>query len=184
MYGLDLCLEPPLLTIPFPKVPLPQRFVKDPFSRISGFGGKVYLFCKSCASKPEILMLWEMPGLAAVFSDESVSGPIMPSVPTVLGYVEPICQDSGHVETAIAIRTKSTAFEHAISFESRKTHHLEEKDQLQLLAQKWEALISIDYHAFDRGLDLEQLPYAERVQVVLEVLGGKSLATIRQRCHN
>ena len=138
----------------------------------------------SCASKPEILMLWEMPGLAAVFSDESVSGPIVPSVPTVLGYVEPICQDSGHVETAIAIRTKSTAFEHAISFESRKTHHLEEKDQLKLLAQKWEALISIDYHAFDRGLDLEQLPFAERVQVVLEVLGGKSLATIRQRCHN
>ena len=83
---------------------------------------------------------------------------LVPDVPTVLGYVEPVSNEGGHIEPAAAIRTKSTAFEHAIAFESRRTCHLEEDEQMQLLAQKWEALISIDYHAFDLGLDTVVLP--------------------------
>ena len=83
---------------------------------------------------------------------------LVPDVPTVLGYVEPVSNEGGHIEPAAAIRTKSTAFEHAIAFESRRTCHLEEDEQMQLLAQKWEALISTDYHAFDLGLDTVVLP--------------------------
>ena len=134
---------------------------------------------RSCASTPNILMPWEMPALSMVFgtSDE----PLVPDVPVPLGYVEPVSKSGGHEEPATAIRTKTTAFEHAISFESKRTSHLEEDDQMQLLAQRWEAVISIDYRSFDLGLDLEQLQHCDRVKVVLEVLGGKFIATIRQR---
>ena len=114
-----------------------------------------------------------------VFSQ--VDSPVVPAVPTVLGYVEPEPLDVGRGSLPIPVGTKGTAFEHAIAFESRRTCHLQEADQFQLLAQKWEALISIDYRAFGIGLDIEHLPYAERVQTVMDVLGGKSVATIRQR---
>ena len=131
------------------------------------------------ASPPRIVMPWEMPGLSMVFDQDDAS--VIPSVPTVVGYVEPVHHAVGHEEPAVAIRTRATSFEHAISFESRRTKHLEELDQMRLLSQKWEALISIDYRAFDIGVDLMHLTHQERVDTVTDVLGGKSLATIRQR---
>lgn len=134
---------------------------------------------RSFSATPTIVMPWELPGLSMVFGDEET--PVVPNVPAIQGHVEPVQQSSEHAAPAVAIRTKTTAFAHAIASDSRRVEHLEDGDQLQLLAQKWEAVLSVDYHAFDLGLDLVTLPYDERVRAVMDVLGGKSTATIPQR---
>ena len=56
-----------------------------------------------------------------------------------------------------------------------------EGDQLLLLLQKWEAVISISPQSFDVGIDLTVLNYEQRVTTIGEVLGGKSVGTLRQR---
>jgi len=106
--------------------------------------------------------------------------PIIPPIRPVLGYVEP---PSGDVRTegVVIVQPKATAFEHAISFNSKRTCHLPESEQLLLLIQKWEAVVSIEPRAFDLGVNVVDLTYEERLSVVRDVLGGKAIATIRQR---
>ena len=76
----------------------------------------------------------------------------------------------------MTVHPKATAFEHATSFNSKRTCHLPESEQFLLLIQKWEAVISIDPRAFDLGVDVEGLLYEERLSVVRDVLGGKAIA--------
>eukprot|EP00435_Cladocopium_sp_Y103_P030499 s4056_g7.t1 len=133
----------------------------------------------TCSMPPSITMPWEMPGLAMVFGETEL--PVVPQVPLVVGYVEPAPVDAGHSEPAVVLSTKATAFEHAISFESRRTSFLDESEQMQLLIQKWEAVVSIDYSSFDLGVSMYDLTYEDRLQTIREVLGGKSLGTIKQR---
>eukprot|EP00435_Cladocopium_sp_Y103_P045581 s2791_g13.t1 len=52
---------------------------------------------------------------------------------------------------------------------------------MQLLVQKWEAVVSIDYSSFDLGVNMYELTYDDRLQTIKDVLGGKSLGTIKQR---
>jgi hypothetical protein len=132
----------------------------------------------SCASAPDIALPWEMPALSMVFGEPS--RPIVPPVRPVMGYVEPASEETGP-ERAVTVHPKATAFEHAISFNSKRTCHLPESEQFLLLIQKWEAGISIDPRAFDLGVDVEGLLYEERLSVVRDVLGGKAIATVRQR---
>ena len=69
----------------------------------------------------------------------------------------------------------------AISFKSKSACHLDEKSQLDMLAQKWEVLISIDYTAFNLGLQVFGRPHAEKVTIVFELLGGKSPGALTRR---
>lgn len=128
----------------------------------------------------QILMPWEEQSFAWVFGEKD---PLeFPTIAPVWGYIEPQPEE---VETrtggAIAISDKPTVFEGAIAFNSFRTCHLCEGDQFALLAQKWEALISVNYSAFDLGIHLFDKEYPERVRVVAEVLGGKSPATLSRR---
>ena len=133
----------------------------------------------SCASMPEITMPWNLPGLSMVLGNEEDS--LVPRVPTVPGYVDPPASSESKGQAVLTVCTKATAFEHAIAFDSKRVCHLEDHDQLQLLIQKWEAMISIDCSAFDLGVDIMHLTYAERLDAVKDILGGKAIATLRQR---
>ena len=133
----------------------------------------------SCASMPNIQMPWEMPALSMVFGGEE--DPIVPPVRPILGYVEPARSESEIERLPMSLQSKSTAFEHAISFESKRVCHLPEGDQLLLLLQKWEAVISISFQSFDLGIDIAVMDYEQRIATIGEVLGGKSVGTLRQR---
>lgn len=132
----------------------------------------------SCSAVPNIVMPWDLPGLSLVLGDErETDGHLVPTVP---GYVEPT-PEPAHDRPTFAVRTKATAFEHAIAFDSRRVVHLDDDEQFRLLVQKWEAILSINYHAFDLGVEIASLSQEERLKAVGEVLGGKAVATIRQR---
>ena len=133
----------------------------------------------SCSIVPDIVMPWSLPGLSMVLGDESEA--ILPMVPTVPGYVEPVPDNPSQDRPSLPVRTKATAFEHAIAFDSRRVVHLDDDEQFRLLVQKWEAMLSINYHAFDLGVEISSLSQEERLRAVSEVLGGKAVATIRQR---
>ncbi|CAL1129302.1 unnamed protein product [Cladocopium goreaui] len=133
----------------------------------------------SCSVVPDIVMPWNLPGLSMVLGDESET--IVPSVPTVPGYVEPALDHLTQDRPSLPVRTKATAFEHAIAFDSRRVVHLDDDEQFRLLVQKWEAMLSINYHAFDLGVEISGLSQEERLRAVSEVLGGKAVATVRQR---
>eukprot|EP00435_Cladocopium_sp_Y103_P071119 s179_g36.t1 len=127
-----------------------------------------------------IILPWEMPSMSWVFGDRDPWE--VPSVAPVLGYVEPVREPEGaRPEPAVVVSEKATVFESAISFNSFKTCHLGEKDQLVLLSQRWEALMSINYSAFDVGIEIFNVGFEERVKTVSEVLGGKSPATLSRR---
>ena len=130
------------------------------------------------SAPPNIVMPWEMPAMSLVFGGPE--RPIVPPVRPVLGYVEPAPLNAGQ-PAILSSEARATAFEHAISFESRRTCHLPEHEQYALLVQKWEALISINYKAFDLGIDIEHLEYQERLGIISEVLGGKAVAPVKQR---
>eukprot|EP00435_Cladocopium_sp_Y103_P042781 s2110_g11.t3 len=127
-----------------------------------------------------IVMPWETPAMSWVFGNREPWE--FPSVPPVLGYIEPSSEVEGtRREPAVIVSDKPTVFEGAISFNSFRTCHLDEGSQLNLLAQRWEALISVNYSAFDIGIDIHALGFSERVRTVAEVLGGKSPATLSRR---
>ena len=115
----------------------------------------------SSSSMPDILMPWEMPALSMVFGESEE--PIIPPVRPILGYVEPPQIESVTERPPMSLQPKTTAFEHAISFESKRVCHLPESDQLLLLLQKWEAVISISFPSFDVGVDIAVLSYEQRV---------------------
>ena len=71
----------------------------------------------SNSSMPDILMPWEMPALSMVFGESEE--PIIPSVRPILGYVEPPQIESVTERPPMSLQPKTTAFEHAISFESK-----------------------------------------------------------------
>ena len=71
-----------------------------------------------CSIAPVISMVFE--------SDEPQ---IVPGVPCVLGYVEPKQRPTGHAEPAVAIRPRAAVYEHATSFDSRRSCHLEESER-------------------------------------------------------
>jgi hypothetical protein len=97
-------------------------------------------------------------------------------------YVEPESASVvGRREQAAVISSKPTFFGDAIAFNSKRACHLSEGSQLEILAQKWEALISINYSAFDLGLQIHGLPFNERVKIVSEVLGGNSPSPLTRR---
>ena len=132
------------------------------------------------ARPSEFVMPWEMPSMSWVFGDGDPFA--IPDVTPVLGYVEPQPEpESSRPGPVIALVDKPTVFESAISFNSFRTCHLCEGDQLSMLAQKWEALISINYSAFNLGVGILDADFAERVEIVSEVLGGKSPATLSRR---
>ena len=133
------------------------------------------------AARPvDLTMPWEQPSMQWIFSDGDEFE--FPSVPPVWDYVEPApFQMETHAEPAAVICSKPTFFEDAIAFNSKRACHLSEKCQLNILSQKWEALISINYGAFNLGLQVINLPYEERVRAVSEILGGKSPATLTRR---
>ena len=133
----------------------------------------------SCSCAPSIRMPWEMPALSLVFGREEDS--LIPQVRPVLGYVEPQGDGSEPERPAVSLQPKSTAFEHAISFNSKRVCHLPESEQLLLMLQKWEAVISISYRSFNLGIDIESMEYEQRIATVGEVLRGKSVGTLRQR---
>ena len=133
----------------------------------------------SNSSMPDILMPWEMPALSMVFGGNEE--PIIPLVRPILGYVEPSQIEGVTARPPMSLQPKTTAFEHAISFDSKRVCHLPESDQLLLLLQKWEAVISISFPSFDVGVDIAILSYEQRVSTIGEILGGKSVGTLRQR---
>ena len=130
------------------------------------------------SAPPNIVMPWEMPAMSLVFGGPEM--PLIPPVRPVPLYVEPTPSSTAQ-PAVLPSEAKATAFEHAISFESRRSCHLPEHEQFALLVQKWEALISINYKAFDLGIDIEHLEYQERLGIISEVLGGKAVATVKQR---
>ena len=133
----------------------------------------------SNSSMPDILMPWEMPALSMVFGGSE--DPIVPPVRPILGYVEPLQVESVTERPPMSLQSRTTAFEHAISFDSKRVCHLPESDQLLLLLQKWEAVISISFPSFDVGVDMSVLNYEQRISTIGEILGGKSVGTLRQR---
>ena len=133
------------------------------------------------SSRPcEIVMPWEQPSMSWIFSDNEPA--VIPNIPPIWDCVEPSRpSDGGYSEPAVVISSKPTFYSDAIAFNSRRTCHLSEQGQLDILSQKWESLISINYAAFDLGLHVHGHPFAERVRIVAEVLGGKSPGTLTRR---
>eukprot|EP00435_Cladocopium_sp_Y103_P011314 s1805_g2.t4 len=132
------------------------------------------------AARPsQIVLPWEEPSMSWIFGDGDQS--VIPDVAPVWGYIEPEVESEQHREVAVAVESRPTVFESAISFGSFRTCHLSDSDQLSILSQKFEALVSINYAAFDLGVQIFDSPYAVRVQTVSEVLGGKSPATLSRR---
>eukprot|EP00435_Cladocopium_sp_Y103_P024661 s285_g6.t1 len=133
----------------------------------------------SVARPAQLVLPWEEPSLSWVFGE---SDPLdFPSVTPVWGYVEPEEVVDRRREATVAVESKPTVFESAVAFGSVRTCHLKDSDQLSILAQKFEALVSINYSAFDMGIQICDSPYAERVQTISEILGGKSPATLSRR---
>ena len=129
------------------------------------------------ARPSDLIMPWEEPSMSWVFGERDPFS--IPDVTPVWGYVEPQHEpEDTRPGRGVPVMDKPTVFESAISFNSFRTCHLSESDQLAILAQKWEALISINYSAFDLGIQIFDVEYAERVKIVSEVLGGKSPATL------
>eukprot|EP00435_Cladocopium_sp_Y103_P020847 s37_g5.t1 len=127
-----------------------------------------------------IVLPWEMPSMSWVFGE---TDPLdFPFVAPVLGYVEPVEQIvDTRPDHVVQINPKGTFFEGAIAFNSFRTCHLDEGSQLSLLAQKWEAVVSINYSAFDLGIEIFEIDFKERAKIMSEVLGGKSPATLSRR---
>lgn len=135
----------------------------------------------AATSRPgEILMPWEQPSMSWIFGSDDID--VIPNIQPVGDYVEPCEPTSGpHLEPAAVIHSKPTFYSDAIAFNSKRACHLSERCQLDMLSQKWESLISINYSSFDLGLQVFGLPYHERVKIVAEVLGGKSPGTLTRR---
>ena len=127
-----------------------------------------------------IVLPWEMPSMAWVFGE---GDPLdFPAIAPVLGYVEPADSlETTRSEPAVALSGRKTFFENAITFNSFRTCHLDDRSQHALLSQKWEALVSINYSAFDLGIQIFDAAFDEKVTVVSEVLAGKSPATLSRR---
>eukprot|EP00435_Cladocopium_sp_Y103_P043649 s2024_g12.t1 len=132
------------------------------------------------AARPaQLTMPWEEPSMSWIFGSRAPLD--IPDVTPVWGYVGPeVAQDSGR-DSTVVLGSKPTVFESAISFGSFRTCHLKDSDQHSILSQKFEALISINYAAFDLGIQIYDSPFAMRVQTVSEILGGKSPSTLSRR---
>eukprot|EP00435_Cladocopium_sp_Y103_P035389 s1019_g9.t1 len=140
-----------------------------------------------------IVLPWEMPSMSWIFGETSPLD--FPSIAPVMGYMEPGDEPTdSRTEHAMPISSRGTFFESAIAFNSFRTCHLDEGSQLALLAQKWEGgsqlallaqkwegVISINYAAFNLGIEIFEMPHREKVVVASEVLGGKSPATLSRR---
>ena len=133
----------------------------------------------SCSAMPVLEMPWESQEMAWIFGPKDE--PIVPDVMPVLGRVEPIASNWDDLGSGMKIRKSATAYESAISFDSKRPEFLPEGDQLHLVAQKWEAVISINYAASNLGVDLAVHAYDRRVKMVGDIFGGKAASTLNRR---
>ena len=129
-----------------------------------------------------IRMPWEQSSLSLVLGEEEET--LVPKVLPLVGCFDmpPLDGDEQSGTSARAfLKTKATAFESAICFESRRTEHLPLSDQLDLALRKWDAVISISYESFEIGIDIEFLDDEQRRTVLSQVLAGKATSTISRR---
>eukprot|EP00435_Cladocopium_sp_Y103_P058699 s1511_g20.t1 len=94
------------------------------------------------ARPSQVTLPWEQPSMQWIFGDRDPLD--FPDVAPVWGYVEPGEPSDRHHDMAIVVESKPTVFESAISFGSFRTCHLKDSDQLSILSQKFEALLSIN----------------------------------------
>ena len=129
-----------------------------------------------------IEMPWDRPPLSLILGDKEPE--IVPKVMPVVGCLDWPTAEGNRLDEPSAracLKTRATAFEAAISFESRRIEHLPAQDQLDLALRKWDAIISISYESFEIGLDLEFMDPEERKLVLSQVLLGKATSTINRR---
>ena len=129
-----------------------------------------------------IQLPWEQPPLSMVLGEQEEE--IVPKVMPLVGCFDRPPPDSDkHAESSVraCLKTRATAYECAISFESRRTEHLPLSDQLELALRKWDAAISISYGSFELGLDIEYMEPDQRMFVLSQVLAGKATSTINRR---
>ncbi|CAE7557162.1 unnamed protein product [Symbiodinium sp. CCMP2592] len=133
-------------------------------------------------SKHSLKMPWERGAMRAVFSQSDLSSLSQCSVPAPL-QTEPL--DSASFEEAAA---KAHPQEHAsqfvqVAFSARKFQKPQETEeqQLQLLATRYDILLSHAYECSSLGRLLKDKCETDRVSLVAEALGGKALSTLKKR---
>ncbi|CAE7226763.1 unnamed protein product [Symbiodinium sp. CCMP2592] len=150
--------------------------------RTAGTFYELLLAADKHVSKHSLKMPWERGAMRAVFSQSDLSSLSQCSVPAPL-QTEPL--DSASFEEAAA---KAHPQEHAsqfvqVAFSARKFQKPQETEeqQLQLLATRYDILLSHAYECSSLGRLLKDKCETDRVSLVAEALGGKALSTLKKR---
>ena len=121
---------------------------------------------------------WEKDVFAVIFNcDENV----FPRVERPEGFYEACESSSTHLASSSELLSKPTFFESCVSFHMCKTKLYKKEEQLDLVIQRWEAAIMLVPMASSTGRYIFGKEKAERVSTVADILGGKSVSTLRKR---
>ena len=138
---------------------------------------------QSHVAETSLKLPWELPCFESIFYEPA---PKLPKVVNTLSSYENPAYDkssgsvniSGNIERA---EVKPVLFESAVSFKQGRTRALSYIAQFDLLTQRWECVVSINFSATSIGDNLRARDRPARLLYVSECLGGKSLATVRKR---
>ena len=121
---------------------------------------------------------WEKDVFATIFD---VGESIFPKVERPEGFYETTDGPTDRIVGKTEYLSKPTFFESCVSFHLHKTKLCGEKEQLDLLFQRWEAALMIAPLASSLGSFAFGKDKKERLAVVSGALGGKSISTLRKR---
>ena len=120
--------------------------------------------------------------MQAIFAPTEPSVPPVPLVPAPV-QTEPLDSTSFEEASAKAVPPAVTSQFVQVAFSARKFQRPQETEeqQLQLLAVRFDVLLSHAYECSSLGRLLKDKSEADRANLVAEALGGKALATLRKR---
>ena len=140
------------------------------------------LAADSHVSKHTLKMPWEKGSMKAIFDARPNLMPAMPVIQAPL-QSEPL-DSSTFEEAAVKAQPPVSVSQFAqVAFSARRFQKpMEtEEQQLHLLAVRFEVLLGHAYECSSLGRVIKGRPEAERVSLVSEALGGKSVSTLKKR---
>ena len=132
-----------------------------------------------CVAPPTLVLPWETPVMSPVFGAASS----LPSLPRVAP--APVCQpvDEGSVEASVEAPSFSMQclFQRFVVKPIAKKHVLDLSERQYMMAQRFELVLAHAYEASSLGRTIHHKSREERVDLVLQALGGKALNTLKAR---
>ena len=139
----------------------------------------VLLEAHQCVAPPTLVLPWETPVMSPVFGAASS----LPSLPRVAP--APVCQpvDEGSVEAIVEAPSFSMQclFQRFVVKPIAKKHVLDLSERQYMMAQRFELVLAHAYEASSLGRTIHHKSREERVDLVLQALGGKALNTLKAR---